>query len=1125
MLLLKKIHNIGVECMIKPSGGPKLLFLGQKYLEDYSDEYFLKNELNRLFFDEKENRKESLYDFLLKSSLMLKDDEFSWNEFFIKFEELSSQLSISNKLQLLGSVLWNGVVTTSTDGLLDSIFSNGVRNIVNVISDVQRVSNFGSSENLHITKLFGDMQHEDLRIPKNKIEESKFKYEAISILTKFYTPELLTQFGTLFIESYNPITDWINDEMIFPILNKFGQGQVLFFSFEDDFLKSEYIQELVNLGIIIPHKESLSNYLEKVNQNDSDVRDALFFNSYDEGISTIKISKKRVKIPKNIKSSKFKILDDYLNLNPMVEEDKHIDELYKEFHYSSGKNPNWDHFKLNFNIEREFEKEVINTLLKNKKLEFDKKDIVLVKGQNSSGKSISFANIAYRLKTDYDEVVLYIPQISGSLEDFVAIDNFCEWAEQNDSKLVYIFCDCSFDESTIDKYLLLNNYLLERGRNIQIVGTIYNLNDDFLLSWVPNKTFECPILLSNSEKIELIKKINKYSELDNTLEDIEDKNLLVSIYRLLPETRKNIRLGTIREGEYSKNRLTDGIIQESYSNNPFYLFFKSENEEVIANSLKNVDVSRLFELICFVGQYNLNIPIDLLFRTSNHNFTGEIFEILEEIDFFRINALEDGGMSIVIRNTLEAQLLTNSLIPKREDKVKLILDITKNVENKNDYLSKRTEADFLSDLIKKIGPNSSYRGLYKDFYLEISNALEKLRLTGIYNDNLFIQEVSLKREYAKDKNISIDSSIILEQAESILIEKIDESSNMKPATKNIFYNELLSNLGAQIKNQLDSKNYLEARKKIDLFTQIFEKVDISVGASLYSLDILSWTTISVWQSSDSNKNEKIKFAINTLEKLQSGILENPSLFMLPRYHTRILEISELLDNEMISNEEFDKLIEMKDSSGIYLRAIKILDGINLDKPLNKNENDKISGAIKLIENYSEITENNTKCLVLLLKLYWQLYTGYPLFYSEKQDLRFTEDQWENLTKIVTNLRVHDQGYEKSWQMYLEAICLFHQERYKEAMTVFTALRSKRTGGSQRIVIKYLASNPNGVNKYTGRIERVTKDRVYVRINEIQETVAYLDKRYAESEPEINRQLNNLVLGFNYFGVQIIKGAI
>lgn len=636
--------------MKKITGGPKLLLLGQDYLEDYSDEYFLKAELNQLYFEEEKEENQKIYDFLLDSSYKLKDNVSTWNEFFIKFELLSGQLSISNKLQLIGSVLWNGVVTTSTDGLLDNIFSDGNRNIVNVIDANQRVSNFSSSENLHITKLFGDMQHDDLRIPKNKIEESKFYHEAINILTKFYTPELLTQFGTLFIESYNPLTDWLNDEKIFPVLSKFGEKQILFFSFKDEFLKSEYIKELIDQGIILPYRESLSSYLETIKLNDSEVSDELFSSGYDEGISTIKISKKRVKIPKNIKSNQFKILDDYLNLKSIFEEE-YVEDLYREFHYSSGKNPNWDHFKMKFNIEREFEEDVVDILLKSKKLEFDKKDIVLVKGQNSSGKSISFANIAFKLKSVYDEVVLYIPQILGSIDDFVAIDNFCEWAEQNNSKLVYIFCDCSFDESSIDKYLLLNNYLLERGRNIQIVGTIYNLNDDFLSSWIPNKTFECSISLTDVEKENLIENIKKYSVLERSIVDsIEDKNLLVSIYRLLPETRKNIRLGTVREGEYSKRRLKEGINQEVFSNNPFYLFFKNEDKEVITKSLENIDVSKLFELICFVGQYDLSIPIDLLFRTSNHKFTGEVFKILEQIDFFRINTLEDGGMSIVIRN-------------------------------------------------------------------------------------------------------------------------------------------------------------------------------------------------------------------------------------------------------------------------------------------------------------------------------------------------------------------------------------------------------------------------------------------------------------------------------------------
>lgn len=353
--------------------------------------------------------------------------------------------------------------------------------------------NFKSKQTLHLSYLYGCLNQiqKEYRPPLSVFDLPLYKNNADSLLNQIIK-KFLTPLGCLIVEGYNFSNDWVTDEKFFSICSKLGEEQVYYFGFRDEYLENRYIRRLVDKKIIIPFEISLAEFIEECEE-----RDLLIENEdvlSDDII--ISVNNKRCKLTKskyNKISRSCEILDDFsLDIEDYDEVEKTA--LFSDFLYNSSIKPVWYAYKYGMNIEREFELEAyskISTLLQKGGL--SQKPIIIY-GQTGTGKSVSMANLAYKIKKNNKYPVLYIDGRVSEVK-YTDILEFCEWCD--DTKIV-IFWDASTHGKEYGKYKELNDYLASKGKKAVIVGTSYSIDEKIKTTF--NAEFiEAPVKIEKEE--------------------------------------------------------------------------------------------------------------------------------------------------------------------------------------------------------------------------------------------------------------------------------------------------------------------------------------------------------------------------------------------------------------------------------------------------------------------------------------------------------------------------------------------------------------------------------------------------------------------------------------------------
>lgn len=1103
----------------KLQSGQQYLFLGQSFLKEVTNIFYEKVAMHLHL---SKNLLNNIY-------LQIEDGNWNVDDVLSWMQTEADYITLPDKTQYLLNINWNSVITSSVEYFIEKIFRLGMKEIQPLYQFGRKLPyNFKSKQTLHISYLYGCLNQIEKgdRPPLSTFDLSSYSKNASKLLNQINN-EFLTPLGIFIVDGYDCNTDWLKPDVFYALCSEMSKGQVYFFDFKDEYKENVYLSRLVKDEIIIPIQDSLLTFLEKCDNQgllDNELEDVLSMNDV-----IISINGKRKKFPqKNYKKTarSFKILDDFMFEfgNDNVDKEEKI-SMFRDFLYRSSIEPVWQAYYYEMNIERDYEKKAYNAIKTLLKKEGLSNNPIIIFGQTGTGKSVSMGSLAYKVKREKKYPVLYI---DGRISDvnYADIQDFCEWC--NDTKIV-VFWDSSTHGQEVERYIELNDFLASKGKKAVIVGTSYNIGDEIRNSH--NAIYiEAPVLLSPNSEIDQFKTTYETftgEKLDDIWQEKYDNNFLVALYRLLPTTKINIRRGLLGEISVDTIELCELVTLESGKTRMMELLRKCNIPISPVDHQKEkykINIKKIIQIVSIVGQFGMAVPFEIIFRMLNGEVSYYVGVLLDKIDFLHVETDINGNISIFPRNSLEAQIVANSSMIDMSSRISLILEVIKTISEK--------ELKFLVELLKAIGPNGNADiSNYQDYYLQIARTVRELRVhEGVYNSASILQEATYVREYFKVCQGDIIALKELKDAQVLLINEIEQISISKTSpykTKNIYGQmliELSSNIGAEL------KYHCTRHSSISNIKNVWKKLDEYLTLAMiyspdpyYPVDICAWAINDVLQMEveEDFRTELIGKLVSVFEKVTA---ENPDVTKREDYNKRILLVDELENNYKISNQAFDRLIEMKSEMGIYLRARKMVKGVDLTAKIDDDSVETIQNAIRYLEqdDFSEIVYQSTKTVFFLLRLYWLLNAREPLFYSEKKILPFTREIWEKIYFILQ--KMEELSDEVSSQiMFLTGVCEFHLGKEKISFDRFRNIYGIL--GAKRPILYYIAAdvkNPKKIRDFKGQLKHIdkAKDRATFYIPELRKDIYYYNREFVNRDPEVNEEYDYLHIGFSFMGPRI-----
>lgn len=1097
--------------------GQPYLLLGQQYLAETITDKFYEVVSERLGSNKKD------------CNIFLELDELSNNvEDTLQWLQTEADyVTLPDWGKYLSKIQWNGIITTSVDYFVEKMLRLEMREIQPTYQYGKGLPyNFKSKQILHISYLYGCLNQsmDEIKPPCSIFDFSTYTANA-SLLLNQIDREFLSPMGMFVIDGYDYDKDWMKDDVLFAVCKKLAKEQVFYFGFKDEYLQSKYIEKLVKDGIIVPIKDSLISILEEAET-------AGLLENYVENINTndliISIAGERRVFPRkklrNI-SRTCKVLDDFRFEFDAISSSEEK-ELFRDFLYRSSMEPVWEAFYYGMNIVREYENIAFNDIIGILNSDSLFKKPIILYGQTGTGKSVALASLAYRIKVQKKYPVLFIDgkTTEPHRED---IEQFCSWC---DDVNVAIFWDASTHGNDISKYFDLNNYLASKGKKAVIIGTSYNLDEDIRNSY--NALYvEAPIdIVSRAEINNFKQNYEKFAgkNLDDMWTSKYDNNFLVALYRMLPGTNYSIRKGLLREIDVDTIELSELVTLEDKNTPMMALLQKcgipisSDEEQKISNK---VSIGKIIKIVSMIGQYGIAIPFDVIFRMLSGDVSYFVGSLLEKIDFLHVETDMNGNINVFPRSSLEAQIVANSSLVQISEQVEIIKEVVENITEK--------ELNFLVTLLKAIGPNGTVGdGEFKSYYKDIAETVGELRNNcGIYNASTILQEASYIREYFKNSDEKeCDIQVLIETQELLLRELNNIEGKKDDFTLRNSYGQLLIELSSNIGAELTF--YCEIGSNLNRILGVYHKLECYLEEALiyspdpyYPVDIWAWSASNVLRTDIAN-DEKTNIVGKLVSLFENVVAENPEIKYREDYNKRILMVDSFESDEKITDEAFERLLAIKSDSGIYLRARNKLRGIDITQKIANADIGRVKETIKYLETekFQSVVTESTKCLSLLLKLYWLVMAKEPLFFVEKKVLPFDRETWEKLYFLLE--RIEELVEEVSPQnKYLKGVCEFHLGKVNDCFNHFEEIRNNYYFGARRPILYYIASKVDEGGKvrgFSGQLKKVEKEkgRAKFYIPTIRKTLFYYNYDFVSRDLEENIEYGGIHIGFSFMGIRI-----
>jgi len=1051
-------------------------------------------------------------------------------------------------LERTAAFSWSGVYTSTIDGMLNRAFRTSWRTVQPLYSSALQPIDPRNRSKLHISYLYGCIDRDDQRqaAPLSFFELKRREPDASALLNRIQ--EQLTPAGTLVIEAYDADTDWLQPEKLYPVLMGLERGQAYLFSSGDAITSDPYIQDAVSTGKLILVSDSLASVMSR------GFDAGIIATGEQQGLGskghTISLGTRSLIVPEQFwaQISRYGvILDDTIADHiPTLSPAKRY-AAFRTFLAESGVHPVWSAHVQGLPFERDFEKTVLAQAKRHLSRAAFESDPIIVHGQTGAGKTIALANVALKIHLTKQYPTIFIARRNQRF-NHADIDAFCQWAEDNGFPATLIVWDGMYD---VDQYYILHKYLVGRGRKFVLVASTYKLTDT---KEIRENFIEAPAVLSSSlnssfsDQPEIERFKNYLSSFEPTLGEsldnvikLGDASFLVALYRLLPDTRSQVRAGLHLETSAASVSLRLNANAIKPDTQPMTILqialdkvnmykpqpvLSSENALVAGEWI--AAEQELIGLIMVPSRFGLQVPIEILLRSVSSAALVDFSKIVSGIDLFRWTEDNLNNISIGARHALEAKLIAQTRLGGPSAEAEYAKKLLLSVRRGQSHID-TAEVQFASEFVKSLGPNGPEGKLYFDSYIDLANSLAEVReLNGVQAPRLMLQEATLLREAtvlsSADQYNAKSRIEILRRAQKVLEEAIDLAGNSGRTTrlKSMLYVELASTYGAITMELMRSTN--ETAEVMHVFHQsraAAMKARSLMPEDFFPVDVIAWSTKDLLTYANLDATTRMEVIVGIFDTFAMADGDEVNRRDKEKLERRRAEFAILLEDDALADDALSTLERMGSTVGYYLKAVTIAGGLPLaNEALDAPTLDRYKMAAEFLEDRRAAIAADPKCLYLYLRYWWCSEAKFPFYPAERTCLPFSAKDWAHALGILEDLIALDGAYENPFLIYLQAICKWQLGYYDDAMNIWKDLQriSDRVTGRRRITKTYLASGSNGQPiQFDGVVTSVSEDgsKGEIFVERLRIHVAFFPRDFGREDIRRDEELSGFHIAFNY----------
>lgn len=1060
------------ELLIRISTETAVLFLGQMFdhnvlFENIEDKY------RRVAFGEE---KEVSYSEAVTNLINYCDEKPEEKSAIISSIVTSESAISDERFEKLASLHWNGIVTSLMHAMPGFDLLHSVARHADIKTD------YFSEKNLKLTYLFGRAGNEQANIPLSYEEQMKaetFKEQMWGEIVK----RIILR-GILVVDSWNPEYDWLK-ERDFNAFISCPKHTIFFFNLSDEARRKPQIRQLISKEIAVVIEGSLYDWIHERNIETQQYS----YEEDDEDSVEITIDSQLDKAEYSVKRLEFSILNQ-LDRSIIVLDDSILDnpnyldrkEYFMRFLSTENLEPLWGGYSSGFYFKRDIDEELLEKVeyqLKNN--DPAKSKVVLVEGRNASGKSACLGNLAFQLRRKKTYPVIYITSEMRDKSHFEQIFNLIRnhFNEKLGArKTVVIWDRNTYDnDDTYDELRKLldecnvvvvgSRYVVgdaqeKKKRNIDVVTLKDELSEVEILALKDALQVVDSTYASHFEKI--IKTIEGVStdllqsNGRTTVKTYADKGnwFLMIMYRLFEDLHEIQQHSVKLETQSAEEAFIDWL--EKYSNDKFYnLSFAKLYEDFGFVQPDRLDeyknfVSEMYNMIAVAGKYGLELPAMVVYRAYAEDYAddwGEFSTHIGRSSVIEMTQYEDGTLTFRFRRALMASLFLEEQVKNcTETADKELMDIeihslVKIIRNTNfndtsDSEDSFSEAIQVVNLIRKFGPNGPESSKYKNYFLEIAEAINYANKD--MNDEAILVASHLIREAFSGDPDDVEQNKLLLTARAKLHKAINRYARYNKSQQ---LSRLKVELCSNMLKSIRSEGQL-TKGELEIFNQINEYIDdaIAIDLNRFSAGVFLDANLKVYPLiANPQQEDKI---LSRMLQIVDDVKDAPYNDFGDNIYGKMLNVLDLAKHYQEIEEENARLIKEGSDVGIYRQAMLALEGYFFDKRPNEIEMTNIQETIRSLEEHHQIVLNNPRTLYLYIRLLWVSMTGRTPF-TEKQCVNLSNEKWKKIADLCKIYIKTEAAQKKAFPYFISMINAFREgnvREYKDMINITREFRRK-----------------------------------------------------------------------------------
>ncbi len=1143
---MQEINNLVIRINTETS----ILFLGQAYKQGY----FVKALMGVLTKEVKEvlfaGNNDVQYADLIDIIIDYCEEYPEQRQYIINSLKKAESLVSDEQRMPLKDMGWCGVVTSLFNQMPSFIGMRAVLSKADVKND------YFTRRNPYLTYLYGKIGNEKVNVPTSLEEKMLLQANKNDfwnkIITRIKMSGLLVMDGWDFEKDLISIDD-LNSCIVLP------EKSIYIFSATDKLRNNRSIRRLVSKGIAVLFDESITDALNYAGYEPQDFEyripegdgiEITIDSIFDK--SDVSIRHLGYQIINQLDSS-ISVLDDSILENPNYIE---REEYFMRFLSTENNVPIWGGYASGFYFTRDKDEELLEKVKRQiKNTNPSQNHVIVLEGNNSSGKTLTLGKLAYQLRLERKYPVIYITDKMKEKEQYDDLERLIKnhinermgarktviiWdkntygrddvyenlrknLEECNVVVVgsrYIVNDTeneirNVEVVTLDDYLHDETEMVSLRKCLQTISNIYVLNFDQIVTAIKSVSSEI-ITCKPAIRNEFLDKGNWFllilNRLFEDLHEIQKKSVGCEVGLAQDQFTQFVR-------KYSS---------EVFNKNTFVKMYEMMGyQRPSLEEQYKVNVSNIFNMIAIAGKYGLELPAMIVFRA----FEGYADEWQSFVYHMGQNSVivmdlhEDGVMTVRFRRALEATLFLEQQASDYEELLELevssLLEIIKNT-NFSDMDGIDSEAIQVVNLIRKFGPNGPEPNKYKKYFLKIAKVIYEVN--DEVNDEAVLVASHLVREAIGSNQVEEENDILLD-ARHRLRKAINKYGNTSKSQQLV---RLKVELSANLLRSISETGVIttEERKIYDELSFYLESV-MENEVTRFSVGVFLDASLRVYKIEHSER-KKAKILSRMLQ-IADDVNDKNFAFFGENIHSKILEVLSCAKMYDEIEEENAMLLQEGSDVGIYRQAMKCLGSYFPVIVPNLNENEAVLEAIAILENNIDIVKKRPRSLYLYIRLLWIKVTGKPVF-TEKQFVSLSEEEW-NYFEYLCNLYVNnEESQRKPFPYFIIAINMFRKGNIKGFKEITAITREFKNHFSAYITYAILCDDNGKPIKENIEIKNSSNRRTAFSAifdNSIYEGVeAYFKDSNFKDIVDIyeGKKIESALVGFNLYGVVVYGKA-